>query len=227
MIECKQKNKRRWSIIVKVAKYFAILGGIFTLLDGLIWYKTLRLTRFDVTALIIIITIYVILAIVKLKNRIKDFWKIFPNIFIIIFIYPWLVVCIYNAMYIYDPFIGSYVAPGITQKKILSMKIGDDKNHVIKLLEKPVEITYPYKGNKSIENGDPDKAVEKFIYAFRGIFYEGFDFNIFFIDDKLSKVVIKRDSGDMVYVCSRKYCPKIFNQLWLDELCELSRKSGH
>ena len=61
-------------------------------------------------------------------------------------------------MYIYDPFIGSYVAPGITQKKILSMKIGDDKNHVIKLLGKPVEITYPYKGNKSIENGDPDKS---------------------------------------------------------------------
>ena len=136
-----QKNKRRWSIIVKVAKYFAILGGIFTLLDGLIWYKTLRLNRFDIISLIIISTIYIVLTIVKLKNRIKNFWKIVPNLFIIIFIYHWLVVCIYIIMYFSGPFERNYVAPNITKEKILSLKIGDDKKTIIKSFGYPGDVS--------------------------------------------------------------------------------------
>ena len=86
MIECKPKIKGRWSIIVKIAKYFAILGGIFTLLDGAIWHKMLRYRQEEAIRVALLCTIYIVFLIIKFlhKGKINFFWKAFPNIFIVI-----------------------------------------------------------------------------------------------------------------------------------------------
>lgn len=86
MTECKPETRSWWLKLVKIAKWFAVIGGIFTLLDGAIWHKMSHY-REEVIAVALLCAIYIVFSIIKFihKCKIKFFWKVFPNIFIIIF----------------------------------------------------------------------------------------------------------------------------------------------
>ena len=238
MIECKPKIKGRWSIIVKIAKYFVILGGIFTLLDGAIWHKMLRYRQEEAIRVALLCTIYIVFLIIKFihKGKIKFFWKAFPNVFIVIFLYHLFNLSTDILTFLYDPLAGCYVAPNLTKEKIISLKIGDNRDAVIKSLGYPVEIISPYEEAKKIQDRDPGgkwaeysdeyKKLIKFVYTYKGIFNAGFEFNVYFIDDKMTSVVIKRNFGDYVYRCGKDNCPEIFDQHSFDEFFELSKKSN-
>lgn len=125
-------------------------------------------------------------------------------------------------MYFSGPFERNYVAPNITKEKILSLKVGDDKKTIIKSFGYPGDVEFP---NRNISEKLDAKYDEMFIYASKGLF-GGFKFHIVFRGDKLIRAHIKLD-GEDVYECQGSKCPGVFDQQRLDELCELSRKSGH
>lgn len=108
----------------------------------------------------------------------------------------------------------------------MSMKRGDDIDSVIKSLGLPVEMSFPNREVEGIKNTDPEKKLLRFTYAFRGRFYQGFQFYVHFINDKMTSAIIKRDSGNYVYRCGKDNCPEFFDQHSFDEFFELSKKSN-
>ena len=173
-------------------------------------------------------TVYIVFLIIKFihNGKIKFFCKAFPNIFIVIFLYDLFTISTAILTFLYYPLAGSYVAPNLTKEKIMSLKRGDDIDSVIKSLGLPVEMSFPNREVEAIKNTDPEKKLLRFTYAFRGRFYQGFQFYVHFMDDKVTSAIIKRDSGNYVYGCGQYSCPKIFDQHSFDEFFELSKKSN-
>ena len=229
MTECKPETRSWWLKLVKIAKWFAVIGGIFTLLDGAIWHKMLRYREEETIRVALLCTVYIVFLIIKFihNGKIKFFLKAFPNVFIVIFLYHLFTISTTILTFLYDPLAGSYVAPNLTKEKIMSMKRGDDIDSVIKSLGLPVEMSFPNRKVEGIKNTDPEKKILRFTYTFRGRFYQGFQFYVHFIDDKMTSAIIKRDSGNYVYGCGQDSCPKIFDQHSFDEFFELSKKSNH
>lgn len=239
MTECKPETRSWWLKLVKIAKWFAVIGGIFTLLDGAIWHKMLGYEQEDVIKVALLCTIYIVFLIIKFihKGKIKFFWKAFPNVFIVIFLYHLFTISTAILTFLYDPLAGCYVAPNLTKEKIMSLKTGDNRNAVIKSLGYPIQVISPYEEAKKIQDRDPGKnwaeysdrykKLIKSVYTYKGIFNAGFEFNVYFIDDKVTSVVIKRNFGDYVYRCGKDNCPEVIDQHSFDEFFELSKKSNH
>ena len=118
----------------------------------------------------------------------------------------------------------------------MSLKTGDNRDAVIKSLGYPIQVISPYEEAKKIQDRDPGKnwaeysdrykKLIKFVYTYKGIFNAGFEFNVYFIDDKVTSVVIKRNFGDYVYRCGKDNCPEVIYQHSFDEFFELSKKSN-
>ena len=82
--------------------------------------------------------------------------------------------------------IGSRVAENVTKEKILSLKLGMNKEEIIKILGNPIKTDY--------NNGN------WLIYATPGIHGLGFEINIGISNNKLSCIHIEKNDF-WIYVC--------------------------
>lgn len=82
MTESKSETRSWWLKLVKIAKWFAVIGGIFTLLDGAIWHKMSHYREEEAIRVALLCTVYIVFLIIKFihNGKIKFFWKAFPNI---------------------------------------------------------------------------------------------------------------------------------------------------
>lgn len=112
---------------------------------------------------------------------------------------------------------GSDVVSGITQEKLLSIKLGMDKNEVLDILGPDLycdinRLNYLYNNNISSS---------PFVYAIPGPLRTGFEFVINISDNKLINMYIQL-SDDPIYECGPKSCPGVIDKKAIDSLCLLS-----
>ena len=60
MTECKPETRSWWLKLVKIAKWFAVIGGIFTLLDGAIWHKMSHYREEEAIRVVLLCTVYIV-----------------------------------------------------------------------------------------------------------------------------------------------------------------------
>lgn len=148
---------------------------------------------------------------IKDRERRKYTFGIFAVLFFSIFFYIFSSLFLYIQAPDYFTTLGvGEVAPGITKAKILSLKIGMDKDTVIDLLGDPI---YTTEGNDLI-----------YATSGLGLFDMGFEISLdFSSDNKLIYVQIKRDDRG-VYSCSQDICGTAKGFKNLEKLFSLSAK---
>ena len=85
--------------------------------------------------------------------------KVFPNVFIVVFLYHLFNLSTDILTFLYNPLAESYVTPNLTKEKIMSLKRGDDIDSVINSLGLPVEMSFPNREVERIKNTDPEKKL--------------------------------------------------------------------
>jgi len=159
------------------------------------------------------VLVLIIFLILKWKMAVELTKRVFITVFLV------YVLCfIFFIIHIvYFPWLGSDVVSGITQEKLLSIKLGMDKNEVLDILGPDLycdinRLNYLYNNNISSS---------PFVYATPGPLRTGFEFVINISDNKLINMYIQL-SDDPIYECGPKSCPGVIDKKAIDSLCLLS-----
>jgi len=150
---------------------------------------------------------------------------IFCGVFLLVCL--WLILRLFSTAVTYFPSLGGdRIASGITKEKILSLKIGMNKDTVINVLGTPIETeprgTIDASGNWHSLGVDLTYATPGLLgTGLFGVFGVGFKIYIGLIDNKLSFVHIKRGDTD-IYYCDKDRCPGVINSKDFEKLLLLS-----
>lgn len=194
----KHTTQNHWpSNITKLYIFVIIAGGMFLFTDIFTHLSFIR-NVFYVVGVLCIITLLVLSRIDE-DNSFKLIIKIFIYLFTIC---SFCVILLFFSLK-YSPMIGSRVAENVTKEKILSLKLGMNKEEIIKILGNPIKTDY--------NNGN------WLIYATPGIHGLGFEINIGISNNKLSCIHIEKNDF-WIYVCCQNECPGIVNKSAFEEL---------
>lgn len=216
-----EKPKSRLSKIFTAVKRLAIICGSIIVIHCSMHSQLFRIIIgvFGV----FILTLYFFLGKIKIISLIK---RLLISVFIL---YNLFLLFIFISMNYYAK-IGSRIAPNLTKEKILSLKLGMDKDEVITILGNPIQTDDGRLNLLSYLSGYFIKSEYirdgYIIYADPGLFEEiggTFEFTLGISNNKLSSINIER--GDYgIYVCYKDHCPGIINLEALEELCSLSHR---
>lgn len=148
----------------------------------------------------------------KIEGIIKKLIIIFSVLFILVFLVGLVGVGLFIASHHFPILAGGKIAPGITKAKILSLKLGMDKEDVIMILGNPIKI---------IETDNSDNFT--LLYATSGFLDQGFEINLYILGNKLYRTWIKL-GGAGVYFCDPEMCIGVNNPSDFEKLVSLSPK---
>ena len=220
---------KRFAIITAVKRFAIICGSLITGIYLLIiHYSIYSLLFWLITGAIFL---FVLIASPFLaKGKVL---KLIKKLFISIITIMNMLIIFTIISYIYYPKIGIWIAPGLTKEKILSLKLGMDKDEVINILGEPIQTFYDGRNLRNLLSYLSGYFIKSehirnghLVYADPGLFEEiagTFEFALGISNNKLSSIVIER--GDYgIYVCYKNGCPGMINLEALEELCLLSHK---